>query len=139
MSKRKQKTKVAQFYKWAYEAMRKHDKVLAFVAVPQADGTTERTPLPHSVRHSPTGFEMGYGGSGPADLAYSILRHWFLCYKYTQVEASEMAAECYQAFKRTFVAPEHRRLCIPDNVIEEWWLDLQESRERKAVQEGVTI
>lgn len=30
-------------------------------------------PLPHKVRHSPTGFAWGYGGSGPADLARSIL------------------------------------------------------------------
>lgn len=28
--------------------------------------------LPHLVRHSPTGFEWGYAGSGPADLARSI-------------------------------------------------------------------
>lgn len=30
-------------------------------------------PLPHLVHHSPTGFEWGYGGSGPADLARSIV------------------------------------------------------------------
>jgi len=29
--------------------------------------------LPHANLHSPTGFECGYGGSGPADLAASIL------------------------------------------------------------------
>ncbi|OZC01498.1 hypothetical protein BSZ36_17310 [Rubricoccus marinus] len=29
--------------------------------------------VPHVARHSPTGFEWGYGGSGPADLARSIL------------------------------------------------------------------
>lgn len=35
------------------------------------DGT--RRPLRHVCRHSPDGFEWGYGGSGPADLARSIL------------------------------------------------------------------
>ena len=29
--------------------------------------------VPHAVRHSPTGVEWGYGGSGPADLALSVL------------------------------------------------------------------
>ena len=29
--------------------------------------------VPHATRHSPTGIEWGYGGSGPADLARSIL------------------------------------------------------------------
>lgn len=32
-------------------------------------------PLPHVVHHSPTGFEWSYGGSGPADLALSILSY----------------------------------------------------------------
>lgn len=37
------------------------------------DGTARAT-LPHRhVHHSPTGFEFGYGGSGPADLALNIL------------------------------------------------------------------
>ena len=29
--------------------------------------------VPHAVRHSPSGIEWGYGGSGPADLALSVL------------------------------------------------------------------
>jgi hypothetical protein len=33
----------------------------------------ERRLLHHPVRHSPTGFEWGYGGSGPADLARALL------------------------------------------------------------------
>lgn len=32
-------------------------------------------PLPHIVKHSPDGFSWGYGGSGPADLARSLLIH----------------------------------------------------------------
>lgn len=43
----------------------------ATVAVIEQDGT--RHPLPHAVKHSPTGFEWGYGGSGPSDLARSLL------------------------------------------------------------------
>ena len=49
------------------------------------------------VWHSPAGFEWGYGGSGPADLALNIL-----------LEATgdrDFAAEHHQAFKWTFVAP----------------------------------
>jgi hypothetical protein len=37
------------------------------------DDGTVRAPLEHYVRHSPTGFEWGYGGSGPSDLARCIL------------------------------------------------------------------
>ena len=35
--------------------------------------TVNGRPLEHIVRHSPDGFEWGYGGSGPADLALSIV------------------------------------------------------------------
>lgn len=37
-----------------------------------ADGHDDLLPQT-TVRHSPTGFEWGYGGSGPADLALNIL------------------------------------------------------------------
>ena len=53
-------------------------------------------PLPHVVRHSPTGLEWGYGGSGPADLALSILHA--CC-------GRETAHGLYEAFKRAVVAP----------------------------------
>ncbi len=46
------------------------------------------------VRHSPTGFEWGYGGSGPADLAYNILLH------YTDAAAAE---RLHQEFKFAFL------------------------------------
>lgn len=36
-----------------------------------------RVPLRHHVVHSPTGFECGYGGSGPADLARCILIDYY--------------------------------------------------------------
>ena len=51
--------------------------------------------------HSPTGFEWGYGGSGPAQLALAILvNHFGDCAK---------ALATYQAFKREVVAglPKH--------------------------------
>ena len=40
--------------------------------------------------HSPTGFEWGYGGSGPAQLALAILAHEF---------GDEFAQDNYQQFK----------------------------------------
>ena len=42
------------------------------------------------VKHSPDGFEWGYGGSGPADLAYNIL------YALT---TERIANELYQTFR----------------------------------------
>lgn len=46
--------------------------------------------------HSPTGFEWGYGGSGPAQLALALLAHHF--------GEDEMALEVYQRFKFAVVA-----------------------------------
>lgn len=62
------------------------------VVIIEADGT-ERG-LPHVLRHSPDGFEWGYGGSGPADLALSIL----------DAVGIEGAKVHYQAFKWAFIA-----------------------------------
>ena len=55
------------------------------------------TNVPHRViRHSPTGFSWGYGGSGPAEFALNILS----CY-IGETEANNY----YQAFKRDFISP----------------------------------
>ncbi len=45
------------------------DDVVLYRAI---DGTACAT-VRHVVRHSPTGIEWGYSGSGPADLAWSVL------------------------------------------------------------------
>lgn len=65
--------------------------------------------LGHHVRHSPTGFNWGYGGSGPADLARSLLFDAF-----GQPECPPFPSECecrskwvdstYQAFKSDIVS-----------------------------------
>jgi len=49
------------------------------------------TPLRHHVLHSPTGFEWGYGGSGPAHLALAILAD--------ATEDLELARELHQRYK----------------------------------------
>lgn len=45
--------------------------------------------------HSPDGFNWGYGGSGPAQLALALL---------ADVASDEMALRYYQRFKSAFVA-----------------------------------
>jgi hypothetical protein len=64
----------------------------------EPDGTTHvwvvrdgvETPLEHRVKHSPDGFEWGYGGSGPSDLARSMLWDYL---------GKEPSKTMYQAFK----------------------------------------
>jgi hypothetical protein len=46
--------------------------------------------------HSPTGFEWGYGGSGPAQLALALLAH--------HTGDDEVAVTLHQEFKRLVVA-----------------------------------
>lgn len=58
------------------------------VAVVNEDGSESM--LPHLSRHSPTGFGWGYAGSGPADLARSILVH---------ATGDEVSEAEYMAFK----------------------------------------
>jgi hypothetical protein len=63
--------------------------------------TGGESPLPHAILHSPSGFEFGYGGSGPADLALAILRACL---------PAEDAMIWHQNFKWTVVAFETRRI-----------------------------
>lgn len=80
----------------AYVIARAEDRVTCWVW----RGHGVRSPLPHLVRHSPTGFGIGYGGSGPADLALSILAH--------HLDTRDVEPRLYQAFKASFLAhPEH--------------------------------
>nr|PZM89394.1 MAG: hypothetical protein DIU77_19195 [Thermocrispum agreste] len=81
--------------------------------------TVNGRPLGHVVRHSPTGFEWGYDGSGPADLALSILTD-YLSRAGRDVRVKDMpeavvgrkgrellAERLHQGFKRDVVA------CLP--------------------------
>lgn len=47
--------------------------------------------------HSPSGFEWGYGGSGPAQLALAILAD--------HLGDADRAVRIYQAFKRRVIEP----------------------------------
>ncbi|MBW2561380.1 MAG: hypothetical protein JRE40_11065 [Deltaproteobacteria bacterium] len=68
-------------------------------------------PLKHVVRHSPDGFQWGYGGSGPSDLALSIL---------TDCLGKELAEKYYQQFKRDFVAKFGDEWEVKEEEIREW-------------------
>lgn len=59
--------------------------------------------------HSPTGFEWGYGGSGPAQLALAMLAFEI---------GDEVAKECHQAFKREVVSHFERSLVVQADTVE---------------------
>jgi hypothetical protein len=75
----------------------------------------DRRPLTHVSYHSPDGFEWGYAGSGPADLALAILADYFeepaefvLAALRSMWTPRSKAAALHQSFKERFVAIEHR-------------------------------
>ena len=72
-----------------------------YVKVEYWNGATCNEELKHIVRHSPDGFQMGYGGSGPADTALSILTDY--CNR-TKRDL-DLADKYYQDFKFKFIAP----------------------------------
>lgn len=73
--------------------------------------TGETYLLPHVYRHSSDGFQWGYGGSGPADLALSILAD---CYD------EQTAHLHYQQFKWDFIEKASRELSILEEDIRKW-------------------
>lgn len=75
-----------------YVGSRMNDNVIVLKIV---DGI--RTGLKHHVYHSPTGFNWGYGGSGPAELARCILADAI-------GEHILKEPSIYQSFKDSFVS-----------------------------------
>lgn len=85
----------------------------------RADGTLA-TNVPHLVtHHSPTGYEWGYGGSGPADLALNIVENILRRMNYDGAlteplwdgyRVFQAAYRMHQSFKFTFIgaAPRDR-------------------------------
>jgi len=73
--------------------------------------TVNGEPLKHKVYHSPTGFNWGYGGSGPADLARSILWDFI---------GSEPDPNLYQDFKFHFVSGWKDTWEITSEEIQNW-------------------
>lgn len=70
-------------------------------------------------RHSPDGFECGYNGSGPAQLALAIV---------TDVLGDDHGQEVYQRFKRELVANWPRTgFTITAEAVDEWAKALEES------------
>lgn len=77
--------------------------------------------------HSPTGFEWGYGGSGPAQLALAILAD--------HCKNVEEALNFYQRFKWEIIAAlPHRSWELTTGEIQEV---LQKLRDREPIPEGV--
>lgn len=76
------------------------------------------------VWHSPDGFEVGYNGSGPADLALNILQQFLpgrdvLCFKGTR--CSRAASMLHQQFKEEFIATmDQKGGTIKAERIKEW-------------------
>jgi Family of unknown function (DUF6166) len=63
--------------------------------------------------HSPTGFEWGYGGSGPAQLALALLAH--------HLQDDARAVSLHQHFKRDFVAGlPHEDWFVTSDFLAEW-------------------
>ena len=74
----------------------------AYTGIRTPYGALVTTPEGHSLPlrldlrdHSPTGFEWGYEGSGPAQLALALIAH---CIN------DDVAEECYQDFKQKVIA-----------------------------------
>lgn len=94
-------------------------------------GKTRRSRLRHVVRHSPTGLEWGYGGSGPADLALS------LC---VDALGKELAEELYQEFKwRVVVHLPWNGWRLSRSYIQEWAAQQKRTKETEGTERGAAV
>ncbi len=87
------------------------------------------TNVPHLVvHHSPSGFEFGYAGSGPADLALNAVQYYLNIVGYVGAKTKCYDGSCWtlawnlhQDFKRAFIAgAPHEGARIPFAKIDAW-------------------
>lgn len=80
-------------------------------------GGYELSPKPSQSlwNHSPDGFQWGYGGSGPAQLALAILLDL--------TGDPELSVSRHQQFKRQFLAGAGNKLLITEPNIRDWLKD----------------
>jgi len=106
--------------KWEYKAKHNEREVGGIECqIVLEDGSVEV--LSNLGYHSPDGFQIGYGGSGPADLAYSIVMDYLLRSK--KCLAKNVAGKVeylHQKFKDDFIVAAKESLQIDNNVIEKW-------------------
>jgi hypothetical protein len=93
------------------------------VIVERDSGETEH--LKNYGYHSPDGFQIGYEGSGPADLAYSILVDHMINKFYPTghidlAEVRAMVETVHQDFKRDFVAKSKVHFEVNSEEIDKW-------------------
>jgi hypothetical protein len=103
------------------------------VAVQMPSGSIRS--LRHIPYHSPSGFEWGYEGSGPADLALAILvdhfnerppsKGWQAARLFDRWTRNSRTWKLHQPFKREFVATWHAAWTITSQEIETW-VELEE-------------
>ncbi|MBA7506568.1 hypothetical protein ES706_05260 [subsurface metagenome] len=90
----------------------RHSKGLGHQLVTKDNDFLDPTPSQKIWNHSPDGFNWGYLGSGPAQLALALL------YDVTKDEV--VAVRLHQEFKRSFVAAWGDTWEITDAHIREW-------------------
>ncbi|HVM96244.1 MAG TPA: DUF6166 domain-containing protein, partial [Candidatus Acidoferrales bacterium] len=80
--------------------MRQHDVVIQR----ERDGTVHvNIKAPRLVYHSPTGYEYGYGGSGPSDLALNVLEEFYVA----RFPTAERSARLYKGMCTEFTMMHH--------------------------------
>ena len=74
------------------------------------------------INHSPDGFNWGYQGSGPAQLALALLYESLLAEGFTKINATKEAVKYHQDVKREFLAKQANILNITSREITSWYL-----------------
>jgi hypothetical protein len=104
-------------------------KTVCYVVVQTENGGGDVYELAHHKRHSPDGFEWGYEGSGPAELARCILIDYLDMHE--QAENATLWDRVpplnYQEFKRKFIAGAAKEGFTLDATEIEAWVQEQEA------------
>jgi hypothetical protein len=88
----------------------------------QDGGVVQKLLKQSLVKHSPDGFQWGYSGSGPLDLALNILYDFYNRYYSFMFDSAlqEFAQKHYKRFTEDFVSKWENKWEITNEQIQEW-------------------
>ena len=97
------------------------------IKVEYSNGASINEKLKHILRHSPDGFNINFGGSGPSDTALSILTDF--CNR-KNID-NKIVEKLYQKFKFDFIANCGTKLSINCLEIAEWFVEKEPELKNK--------
>lgn len=108
--------------KWYYEINLQADGTIVTLIEWNHCGKIDVYPMPQGNPDNPVNYQAGYGDPTTSDMAYNILLHYFLSFKFTMDEAKELATQYQNEFRLALASRGRYHVRISSKEVGDWWI-----------------